>query len=257
MDLTQQLAAADRLVVQQALADYQMIARRFDRVRAGDGERIRQCCEILGATMSDVQSNFEAYQSMPALVEHAAQVESKKLVAKDMGQKVLLKRREVKDTAKRLDLELRELGHRLREVNHEAGRAKDAAKRIPTIRDQHWRVFGTKPTIEGRLAGRDGVYPRAHVQAWLADEPQRVVFPHKGDPGTVEILRARGYKPTTAGVWSRVTENGELEQVKPVKKKKPPKKQATVKGALERRERKRVASEAAAVAAAVEVGKAV
>ena len=189
-----------------------MIARRFNAARKGDGERIREICEVLGATLADVQGDYEAYQRMPALVEHAAEYEDLSRRARDLGNKLRAKRAELKSETQRLQREARALDDQQKQVVHQLQQAADAARQVPAVRERHWRIFGTKPTIAPQHAGRGGEYPCAAVEAWLADEPERVVFPHDGDPGTVEILRDRGYVPTSEGLWSRVEETDDGPQ---------------------------------------------
>ena len=244
MKLVEQLEQVERDELVAAWESYTEIVRRPEPVE-GDAQRLRAICERLQITTDDVQQDMAAWAHMPKLEQDAA--ESDVLMGESQKASDKLRKRLAKfqDDDKKGKEELTVLRRTTLEIQHKLELTRRAGESIKTLSERRWRIFDQpKPWPLEDFHGIERT--EQQVEHFLSDQPPSVRMAHDCDARTRRCLKAHGYSPGRSGVWVY----GDAPEIEHEIKENP----KITKINAKRREQRRAASEAAAVAAVREAG---
>jgi len=209
--ITEQIADASRAEKAKAQQEYVVLVKRFHKAHNGDGKKLMAVCELLGIPIAEAETDAEAFQRMPVLLEHASKADELGKVNKKLHEELRAKRQEQRDEDRRLEQEVRTLLGKTTVSSHAVQLAGTAKKNVEQTARAHWRVFGAPaPSINIKYA-HHGRFPREAIEDWLSDRPPRVFY-HGNEGDVTLILKDRGYRDTGSDVWSRVEdEPGDAE----------------------------------------------
>jgi hypothetical protein len=211
-NLVDQLKAERLAEKVQAVESYLQLVRRADKPRKGDACELNRICHLLLIPVERFEADVRALDLAAELETVAAGENEASMEASRIAAEIEQLKREHQRATRDAEDRLEELNNDLGSHEERREKARAAKRNLAQMKGAFWRIF-SRPKPPDTAIEESG-YHRQAIDAWLADCPLAVEWPHEGRREVTDALKELGYVPTRPNVWELGSANNEPKATK-------------------------------------------